>query len=78
MVGTITGDTIGSRFEFGDHKNSKFFKLFTDEYTFTDDTICTIAIAEAYYGIPKKIEEEALSYLPEEMLNIIKGIKSQN
>lgn len=58
MVGTITGDTIGSRFEFGDHKNSKFFKLFTDECNFTDDTVCTMAIAEALL-LTKDINNEA-------------------
>lgn len=47
MIGAIAGDIIGSRFEFGHHKNSKFFQLFTDECNFTDDTVCSIAIAEA-------------------------------
>ncbi|MCQ2975404.1 MAG: ADP-ribosylglycohydrolase family protein [Bacteroidales bacterium] len=46
MLGAIIGDIIGSRFEFGG-KNLSNFKLFTSECSFTDDTICTIAIAEA-------------------------------
>jgi len=48
MIGAIIGDIAGSRFEFGE-KPEKDFKLFTnDEYCgYTDDTICTVAIADA-------------------------------
>ncbi len=46
MIGAIIGDIVGSRFEFGS-KPQMGFELFTDECSFTDDTICTIAIADA-------------------------------
>lgn len=46
MLGAIIGDMVGSRFEFNNHLDTHF-ELFTDESTFTDDTICTIAIADA-------------------------------
>lgn len=46
MLGAIIGDIVGSRFEF-DNTNSADFELFTDESTYTDDTICTVAIADA-------------------------------
>ena len=46
MIGAIIGDIIGSRFEFNNLRGSNF-KLFTDRCSYTDDTICTIAIAEA-------------------------------
>lgn len=46
MIGAIIGDIIGSRFEFNNLKG-KDFELFTDECDFTDDTICTIAVADA-------------------------------
>ena len=46
MLGAIIGDIVGSRFEFGPAPE-KGFKLFTDECNYTDDTICTIAIADA-------------------------------
>lgn len=46
MLGAIIGDIIGSRFEFNNTSDYKF-KLFTKESNFTDDTICTIAIADA-------------------------------
>lgn len=46
MLGAIIGDIIGSRFEFNNtHKTD--FELFTDECALTDDTICTVAIADA-------------------------------
>lgn len=46
MLGAIIGDVVGSRFEFNNTDNY-YFELFTDECDFTDDTICTIAIADA-------------------------------
>ena len=46
MLGAIIGDIIGSRFEFGNAPR-KGFELFTDECSFTDDTVCTIAVADA-------------------------------
>jgi ADP-ribosylglycohydrolase len=46
MLGAITGDIIGSRFEFKNHLNTDF-ELFTAECTFTDDTVCTVAVADA-------------------------------
>lgn len=46
MIGAIIGDIVGSRFEFN-NTNRKDFKLFTKECDFTDDTICTIAVADA-------------------------------
>lgn len=46
MIGAIIGDIIGSRFEFN-NTNDYNFELFTPECSFTDDTICTIAIANA-------------------------------
>ena len=46
MLGAIIGDIIGSRFEFSEPPKPGF-KLFTPECSYTDDTICTIAIADA-------------------------------
>lgn len=46
MLGAIIGDIVGSRFEFNNTDNYDF-ELFTEESMFTDDTICTIAIADA-------------------------------
>lgn len=46
MLGAIIGDIVGSRFEFDNHR-SKDFELFTPACDFTDDSICTIAVADA-------------------------------
>lgn len=46
MYGAIIGDIVGSRFEFRSFK-SKDFDLFTPEDDFTDDTILTVATADA-------------------------------
>ena len=46
MIGAIIGDIVGSRFEFGPAPE-KGFQLFTKDCSYTDDTICTIAIADA-------------------------------
>lgn len=48
MIGAIIGDIVGSRFEF-DNIKTKEFELFANECSFTDDTICTVAIADAIY-----------------------------
>lgn len=46
MIGAIIGDIVGSRFEFNNTDDLNF-ELFTDECSFTDDSICTLAIAYA-------------------------------
>ncbi len=46
MLGAIIGDIIGSRFEFNNTHRTDF-ELFTAESDYTDDTICTIAVADA-------------------------------
>jgi len=45
MIGAIAGDIIGSIYEFDNHK-SKDFPLFGRGCAFTDDTLCTIAVAD--------------------------------
>lgn len=49
MLGAILGDIIGSRFEFSVLKKNKSekFNLLTDKNYFTDDTVMTIATADA-------------------------------
>lgn len=45
MIGAITGDIVGSRFEFNNHKGTDF-ELFEKGCDYTDDTICTVAVAD--------------------------------
>lgn len=47
MIGAIIGDIVGSRFEFANNTTDRNFELFTKDSSYTDDTICTIAIADA-------------------------------
>ena len=47
MYGAILGDIIGSRFEFDRGGKTKDFELFTDESIYTDDSVMTVAVAEA-------------------------------
>jgi len=47
MLGAITGDIIGSVFEFNNYKFKDFEPLFQPKCRFTDDTVCTVAIADA-------------------------------
>ncbi len=46
MLGAIIGDIVGSRWEFNP-TNDYDFELFSEKNGFTDDTICTIAVADA-------------------------------
>lgn len=57
MLGAIIGDIVGSRFEF-DNTFDYHFELFTKKCDFTDDSICTIAIADAILN--KKDYQDAL------------------
>ena len=46
LRGAICGDIIGSAYEWKLTKNYNF-NLFTDRSSFTDDTVCSIAVAES-------------------------------
>ena len=46
MLGAIIGDIVGSRWEFNS-TNDYNFEMFSDKNGFTDDTICTVAVADA-------------------------------
>ena len=46
MLGAIIGDIVGSRWEFNP-TNDYNFEWLSDENSFTDDTICTVGVADA-------------------------------
>ena len=48
MYGAILGDIIGSPYEFDMGNKSKVFPLFSEASEFTDDSVMTIAVAEAF------------------------------
>ena len=51
MYGAILGDIIGSPYEFDQGNKSKQFPLFSKDCMFTDDTVMTIAVAEAFMDV---------------------------
>ncbi|MCH2085314.1 MAG: ADP-ribosylglycohydrolase family protein [Saprospiraceae bacterium] len=60
MLGAIAGDIIGSRFEKSGFKFTQF-KLFHPRCSFTDDTVLTIAVADALLH-DKDFEENIKKY----------------
>lgn len=50
MLGTIIGDIVGSVYEFNNFKSKNFEPFFHERAHFTDDTVCTVAIADALTG----------------------------
>lgn len=53
MYGAIIGDIVGSPYEFDTGEKSKDFEFWSNEVGFTDDTVLTIAIAEALLTVDK-------------------------
>lgn len=47
MLGSIIGDIAGSVYEFNNYRAKDFSPFFHPEAAFTDDTVCTVAIADA-------------------------------
>ena len=47
MLGAIIGDIVGSVYEFNNLKSKSFEPFFHERARFTDDTVCTVAIADA-------------------------------
>lgn len=45
MLGAVIGDIAGSRFEFDNYRHTDF-DIFSPDSNFTDNTICTVAIAD--------------------------------
>ena len=60
MYGAILGDIIGSPFEFDRGDKSKNFELFTRGCGFTDDSVMTIAVAEALIAVGSDADEKEI------------------
>ena len=58
MYGAILGDIIGSPYEFDRGEKTKEFELFPSHAHFTDDTVMSIAVAEALVGLGADANEE--------------------
>ena len=60
MYGAITGDIIGSQFEFDRGNKSREFELFGKNCEYTDDTVMTVAVAEALLDAGKDADEKTI------------------
>ena len=60
MYGAIIGDIVGSRFEFDRGNKSREFELFGKGCEFTDDTVMTVAVAEALLDAGKDADEKTI------------------
>ena len=58
MIGAIFGDIVGSVYEFQNHR-SKDFPLFREDSEFTDDSVMTVAVAEALLSHKREDGTEA-------------------
>ena len=59
MIGAILGDMIGSPYEFDRGNKTKTFPLFCRRSEFTDDTVMTVAVAQALLDTqPNGTDEE--------------------
>ena len=63
MYGAILGDIIGSPYEFDRGNKTKDFPLFSKRSWYTDDSVMTIAVAEALMDCTGKREEETKAAL---------------
>ena len=60
MYGAILGDMIGAPYEFDRGSKSKDFPMFTEESHFTDDTVMTVAVAEALLTAHEGASDEVI------------------
>lgn len=67
MIGAIMGDMIGAPYEFDRSNKTKEFPLFSRGSRFTDDSVMTVAVAEALMDAAGKSEDETKSALAESM-----------
>ena len=57
MYGAILGDIIGSPYEFDQGYKTKDFPLFSRNSKFTDDSVMTLAVADAFLSLPPQASE---------------------
>lgn len=60
MYGAILGDIIGSPYEFDQGNKTKDFPLFSEDSSYTDDTVMTVAVAEAFLDAGSNDSEEQI------------------
>ena len=67
MIGAILGDMIGSPYEFDRSPKTKEFTLFSKYSQFTDDSVMTVAVADALLSAMGKTDDEIKAALVESM-----------
>ena len=63
MIGAILGDIVGSPYEFDRGNKTKSFPLFSRRSHFTDDSVMTVAVADALMKSMGKNDEEVKAEL---------------
>ncbi len=67
MYGAILGDMIGAPYEFDRGGKTKDFPLFSEGSDFTDDSVMTVAVAEALLDSREKSDDEIRAAVVESM-----------
>ena len=60
MYGAILGDMIGSPYEFDMGNKTKDFPLFSRWSRFTDDTVMTVAVADAFLSVAPTTDDNTI------------------
>lgn len=63
MYGAILGDMIGSPYEFDQGDKTKDFPLFSANSCFTDDSVMTLAVADAFLNMTPEMDETDRKFL---------------
>ena len=70
MYGAILGDMIGAPYEFDRGNKTKDFPLFSRGSQFTDDSVMTIAVAEALMSLKGEADDEAVHHAVSKAMRI--------
>lgn len=70
MYGAILGDMIGAPYEFDRGNKTKDFPLFSRGSQFTDDSVMTIAVAEALMGLEEGADDDAVHHAVSKAMRI--------
>lgn len=62
MYGALLGDMIGAPYEFDRSPKAKDFPLFSRESHFTDDSVMTIAVAEALLSLEQNADDDTVHH----------------
>ena len=71
MYGAILGDMIGAPYEYDRGSKTKEFPMFTEKSHFTDDSVMTLALAEALLDSMGGTEVQVKVRLPEDLRAVL-------